>query len=92
MSKPSEKILRCREKYRHLVWSNPNNAPDEVFIRAALVHPHVLVLADFTSEYGLPRMRQEWEIIAQTPEGNRCAKTVERMFHNFAYVIEKTYP
>ena len=73
----------CRERYRHLVWSNPDGADDAVFIRAALLDPHVLVLADFVAEFGLDRVEREWSAVRDTPQGQRCSAVTARMLCNF---------
>ena len=73
----------CRVKYRFLVPSNPDHAPDDVFIYAALLNPHVIMLSEFVKEFGMPRVRAAWENISGTLEGRRVASTVERMLSNF---------
>lgn len=55
-----------------LVWSNPQ-ASDAVHIRAALVRPRFHLLLDIAMEFGLPRLRAEWNILQtdDTPEVKR---------------------
>lgn len=85
-TKPVERPIDarpCRQKYRHLVWSNPDHASDEVFIRAALARPHVLVLADFVAEYGMARILKEWQVVLPALSGGARPLMVERMLANF---------
>lgn len=72
----------CREKYRFLVPSNPE-AADDVYIYAALLTPHAIILADFVREFGMARVRSAWEKISRTTEGRAVAQTVERILGNF---------
>ncbi len=65
-----------------LVWSNPN-ADDAVFIRAALIRPRFARLLDIALEFGLDRLRHEWEYLQGDPtpirEVERARRPVERI-------------
>lgn len=82
-SQPQPEWIPCRKKYRLLVPSNPDHANDDVFIYAALLDPHVLILADFVAEFGLRRVRAAWETVSGTQEGRLARPHVERMLTNF---------
>jgi len=71
-----------------LVWSNPE-AGDEVRIRAALVRPRFDRLLGIALEFGLDRLRQEWNVLLEegTSETRRVRATVERILAN----IEKGF-
>ncbi|MEW6306277.1 MAG: hypothetical protein AB1705_22650 [Verrucomicrobiota bacterium] len=66
-----------------LVWSNPA-ADDSVYIRAALVRPRFGRLLDIAVEFGLERVRQEWqELMSEpTPEVLRARPIVERILNH----------
>ncbi len=76
------------QRHRGLVWSNPA-ANDSVHIRAALLRPRFGQLLDIAVEFGLARLRQEWEIIQAepSPEVERARASVERILKN----IEKGF-
>lgn len=71
------------KKHPGLVWSNPD-ADDAVYIRAALLRPRFSRLLDIAVEFGLPRLRQEWDVLAEegTPEAIRARNPVERILTN----------
>ena len=66
-----------------MVWSNPD-ADDSVHIRAALVRPRFSQLIEIVLEFGLERVRSEWEILEgeATHEVERARPIVDRIFNN----------
>ena len=66
-----------------LVWSNPQ-APDSVYIRAALLRPRFGRLLDIALEFGAERLRHEWQALVAdpTPEVERARAAVERILGN----------
>jgi hypothetical protein len=74
--------------HRGLVWSNPA-ADDGVHIRAALLRPRFARLLEIALEFGLERVRQEWNILQgdPTPSVQRAAPIVVRILTN----IEKGF-
>ncbi len=74
-------------KARHpgLVWSN-SQASDEVWIRAALLHPRFHTILDACIEFGLERVRHEWQVLTQeaAPEVSRVASEVNRILQHIA--------
>src|SRR6266478_2828031 len=66
-----------------LVWSNPD-AEDSVLIRAALLRPRFDRLLTVALEFGVERVRQEWESLTseQTRGVERAKPSVERILHN----------
>ena len=75
-------------KHGGLVWSNPD-ADDGVRIRAALLRPQFPRLLDIAVEFGLDRLRQEWNelLVEGTKEAIRARTSVERILGN----IEKGF-
>jgi hypothetical protein len=71
------------QRHPGLVWSNPD-AGDAVQIRAALLHPRFGLLLDIALEFGLDRVREEWELLRaeNTPEARRARDAVERILQN----------
>jgi hypothetical protein len=69
-----------KQKLRGVVWSNAN-APDEVYVRAALLRPHFHLLLAVASELGLERVSIEWDWLKRfgDPRVERVATTVDRM-------------
>jgi hypothetical protein len=47
-----------------LVWSN-SQAGETVLIRAALMHPRFHTILDACMEFGLERVRAEWEVLTR---------------------------
>lgn len=72
-----------RERYRALLWSNPD-APDEVLLRRALVRPGFRMLLDAAVEFGLPRLQREWDelLAADDPEALRARAVTEQLLRN----------
>jgi len=68
------------QRHPGLVWSNPD-ADDTAFICAALLRPRFSQLLDVAIEFGLERVRAEWEALCaeDTPEARRAAPEVERI-------------
>lgn len=62
-----------------LVWSSPQ-ADDAVHIRAALVRPRFHLLLEIAVEFGLPRVRAEWDELAM--EVKRARPVVERILRH----------
>jgi hypothetical protein len=75
-------------KHPGLVWSNPE-ARDEVYIRAALLHPRFTQLLAIAMEFGVDRLRHEWVWLEgdETPELRRARHSVQRILSN----IEKGF-
>jgi hypothetical protein len=71
-----------------LVWSN-SEADDSTHIRAALVQPRFGRLLDIAMEFGLKRLRREWDALEteRTEEVERARPSVERILTN----IEKGF-
>jgi hypothetical protein len=63
-----------------LVWSNPA-ASDSAHIRAALVRPRYRTLLALALEFGVARLRREWDelLVEPAPEVVRARATVERI-------------
>jgi hypothetical protein len=76
------------EQFPGLVWSN-QNASDTISIRAALTQPHFEILLRVAQEFGLERLRSEWQILTEegTEETRRAAPIVDRILSN----IEKGF-
>ncbi len=76
------------EKHRGLVWSNPD-AGDSAHIRAALMRPRFTQLLEIAVEFGLKRVREEWEILQTEPsrEVASARPVVERILEH----IEKGF-
>jgi hypothetical protein len=83
MAAPTGQRSAFWEKHRGLVWSNPD-ADDAVHIRAALVRPRFTQLLEIALEFGLDRVRSEWEILEEEPtlEIERARPIVDRIFNN----------
>ena len=66
-----------------LIWSNPD-ADDSVRLRAALLQPRFGRLLDVALEFGLERLRREWEIlyVENTPEARRALPAVQRILQH----------
>ena len=76
-------VARWRERYAFLVWSHPD-ADDSIYLRAALLDPHLSILLDALPVFGLDRLRAEWDAVKETAEGRKVAWYVESMLENFA--------
>ena len=81
------------EKHRGLIWSNPE-AEDSAYIRAALLRPRFSQLLDIAVEFGLKRVRQEWEILQaeRTPEIARAHRIVERILRHIEEGFDRVAP
>lgn len=68
------------EKYKSLVWSNPE-ARAEIFIRKALLRPDYSMLLDAAEEFGVPKLVEQWRVLESevTPETTRAAPVTKRM-------------
>lgn len=66
-----------------LVWSNAN-APDEVWIRAALLRPRFLQVLDIVEAFGIARVEGEWETlrVEGSPRARRVETRVDRILRN----------
>ena len=66
-----------------MAWSNPD-ADDSMRIRAALLRPRFRRLLDIASEFGLERLRAEWEVLTAEPDSDveRAAAAVSRILDN----------
>lgn len=71
------------QRHPGLVWSNPD-APDSVYIRAALLRPRFGRLLEIALEFGLERIRAEWAELLEDPLGetDRARDSVERILNN----------
>ena len=71
------------KRHPGLVWSNPE-APDSAYIRAALLRPRFGRLLDIALEFGVERLRGEWQVLLAdpTPETERARQAVERILRN----------
>lgn len=82
-SSPVVSPLPFTQKYRHLVWSNPD-APAEVFVRQALLKPDFSVLLDAATEYGLDFVDAQWAVLMAegSKEAVRAMGATERTLRN----------
>jgi hypothetical protein len=76
------------QRHPGLVWSNPD-ADDSAFICAALLRPRFTLLLDIAAEFGVERLRREWELLREenSAEAQRAAAPVERILNH----IEKGF-
>ena len=82
-------IAAWRDKYRFLVWSNPK-ASDSVYLRAALLDPHWVIVLDAVQAFGIQRLLHEWKSIAETPEAQKVAwYTRDLLLRHFALGIQE---
>jgi hypothetical protein len=82
--------LPFREKYRTLVHSNPDAAP-EVFVRQALIRPDFTILLDAADEFGLEFLLQQWEVLQNEGSGEtvRAAPITNRMLRHIVSGFKK---
>lgn len=80
-----------RDKYAFLVWANPG-ASDSVYLRAALLNPHLAILLDALAVFGLDRLWEEWAAVEDTEKGRKVADYVETMLHSFARGLNEHKP
>lgn len=75
--------LPFTQKYRQLVWSNPD-APAEVFVRQALLKPDFSVLLDAATEFGLDFVDAQWAVLMTegSKEAVRARPATERTLRN----------
>lgn len=80
---PPPTAPRFRERYRTLLWSNPK-APDEVFLRRALVRPSFRMLLDAAVEFGPATLQREWDglLASEDPEAMRVRHATEQLLRN----------
>ncbi len=78
-------VAAFQANHRELVWSN-SAASEAVWIRAALLRPIFYTLLDASLEFGLDRVRQEWEILLAegAPETRRAASETSRILRHIA--------
>ncbi len=76
-----------------LVWSNPT-AGDSIRIRAALLRPRFGQLLDIAVQFGVARLRQEWQVLLadETPGTQRAGPSVERILRNVAIGLSHALP
>lgn len=88
MATPTSKPGAFWQEHRGLVWSNAA-AGDATRIRAALLQPRFGLLLDIAHEFGVARLRLEWDVLMTegTPEAKRAQTSVERILNN----IEKGF-
>ncbi|MHB1605620.1 MAG: hypothetical protein ACYCTV_04405 [Leptospirales bacterium] len=77
-----------RNKYRFLVWSNPE-APDKIYIRSVLLNPHLDMMLDALNVFGLERLRSEWQSVKDTDEGRKVGDYAESMLNHFSIGLER---
>jgi hypothetical protein len=70
-------------QYPGIIWSNPD-ADDGAYIRAALLRPRFGRLLHIAAEFGLERVRTEWETLCTegTLQMARARPSVERILQN----------
>lgn len=83
LNSPVVSPLPFTQKYRHLVWSNPD-APAEVFVRQALLKPDFSVLLDAAIEFGLDFVDAQWAVLMAegSKEAVRAKPATERTLRN----------
>lgn len=72
-----------KNQYAWLVWSN-RAADDAVYLRAALLNPHLDVLLDALEAFGLDRLYREWHAVRDTEAGVKVCEYVDSMLLHFA--------
>ncbi len=72
-----------KSKYAWLVSSN-RAADDSVYLRAALLDPHLDILLDALEAFGLDRFYREWDAVHETERGEKVRKYLESMLRHFA--------
>ena len=84
--------LPFTQKYRQLVWSNPN-APAEVFVRQALLEPDFSVLLDAAIEFGLDFVDAQWAVLMAEggKEAVRARSATERTLRNIRGGYEQAH-
>ncbi len=82
--------LPFTQKYRQLVWSNPD-APAEVFVRQALLKPDFSVLLDAATEFGLDFVDAQWAVLMAegSKEAVRARPATERTLRNIRVGYEQ---
>ena len=82
--------LPFKQKYRQLVWSNPD-APAEVFVRQALLKPDFSVLLDAATEFGLAFVDEQWAVLVAegSKEAVRALPATGRTLRNIRYGYEQ---
>ena len=72
-----------KRQLRGVLWSN-DNAPEEAYIRSALLRPSFHLLLALALELGLDRVAAEWEFLKTCGDGRveRATIPVERMLGN----------
>jgi len=82
--------LPFTQKYRQLVWSNPD-APAEVFVRQALLKPDFTVLLDAATEFGLGFVDAQWALLVAegSKEAARARLATERTLRNIRVGYEQ---
>lgn len=66
---------KLRSRLPGLVWSNPK-APQEAYVRAALLRPRFLQILDIVAHIGLKETKQEWAALEK--EGTLEAKRAKK--------------
>ena len=84
MASPPRSVTELREKYRGLVWSNPEGAADDIYIFAALLRGNFVELLDFACVFGLERLRSAWAALQKAEPGQAkvASPAVERILGN----------
>ncbi|MGB4117840.1 MAG: helix-turn-helix transcriptional regulator [Polaromonas sp.] len=89
---PLASPLPFTQKYRQLVWSNPD-APAEVFVRQALLKPDFSVLLDAATEFGLDFVDAQWAVLMAegSKEAARARPATERTLRNIRSGYEQAH-
>ncbi|ODV43810.1 hypothetical protein AWV79_14165 [Cupriavidus sp. UYMMa02A] len=75
-----------RTKHRVLVWSNPDQAGDFIYLRKALLSTSVAVIQDAVAAFGLTALAREWALLTKegSEEMQRAAQRTELILHQLA--------
>ncbi len=75
--------LELKQQLRGVLWSNAN-APEQAYVRAALLRPRFHLILAIALELGLDRVTAEWDFLKAYggDRTERVAGPVERMIGN----------
>ena len=81
---PPKTMAELRQRYRHLVWSNPDGAHDDIYLYAVLASANFYQILDFAVVLGLEPLQAAWQrLLTAEPEMARAARPhVARIFRN----------
>jgi len=79
-----------RERHKALAWSNSKASP-ETLLRTALLQPRFPVLLDAALEFGISRIRSEWQALIDedSTEARRAAPRTERILRNIEHGFQQ---